>query len=57
MTGAELAEVIRREWPDTPIVLVSGYAELPSGLSANISRLNKPFSIADLARVIEDQRH
>ena len=57
MTGAELAELIRNEWPQTAIVLVSGYAELPNGASTTVARLNKPFSIAELARVIEDQRH
>ena len=31
MTGTELARRIRAQWPGLPIVLVSGYAELPNG--------------------------
>ena len=28
ITGTELAKVIRREWPDIPVLLATGYAEL-----------------------------
>ncbi|KPH06954.1 PAS domain-containing sensor histidine kinase (plasmid) [Rhizobium acidisoli] len=53
MTGAELAEVIREEWPEMPIILATGYAELPEGTrTANLPRLGKPFSQAQLADAI-----
>ncbi|MBY4590602.1 MULTISPECIES: hybrid sensor histidine kinase/response regulator [Rhizobium] len=53
MTGAELAEVIREEWPEMPIILATGYAELPEGTRiANLPRLGKPFSQAQLADAI-----
>ena len=53
MTGAELAEVIREEWPEMPIILATGYAELPEGTQiANLPRLGKPFSQAQLADAI-----
>ena len=31
MTGSELARQIRQHWPDLPIILATGYAELPNG--------------------------
>ncbi|RXT55612.1 hybrid sensor histidine kinase/response regulator [Bosea sp. Tri-44] len=54
MTGAELARHIRRSHPNLPIILASGYAELPDddGL-ADLLRLGKPFAQAQLAAAIE----
>ncbi|PDS81283.1 PAS domain-containing sensor histidine kinase [Rhizobium sp. L43] len=53
MTGAQLAEAIRQEWPEMPIILATGYAELPEGTAiANLPRLGKPFSQAQLAEAI-----
>ncbi|WP_064713272.1 hybrid sensor histidine kinase/response regulator [Rhizobium bangladeshense] len=53
MTGAQLAEAIRSEWPEMPIILATGYADLPDGAgAANLPRLGKPFSQAQLAEAI-----
>ncbi|MBY2994311.1 PAS domain S-box protein [Rhizobium leguminosarum] len=53
MTGAQLAEAIRKDWPDMPIILATGYAEIPEGAGiANLPRLGKPFSQAQLAEAI-----
>ncbi|MBY5717570.1 PAS domain S-box protein [Rhizobium leguminosarum] len=53
MTGAQLAEAIRSEWPEMPIILATGYAEIPEGAGiANLPRLGKPFSQAQLAEAI-----
>ncbi|MBB4236856.1 hybrid sensor histidine kinase/response regulator [Rhizobium esperanzae] len=53
MTGAQLAKAIRDEWPEMPIILATGYAELPEGTGiANLPRLGKPFSQAQLAEAI-----
>ncbi|NZD50128.1 hybrid sensor histidine kinase/response regulator [Rhizobium leguminosarum] len=53
MTGAQLAEAIRKEWPEMPIILATGYAEIPEGAGiANLPRLGKPFSQAQLAEAI-----
>ncbi|AJC81668.1 sensor histidine kinase/response regulator hybrid protein (plasmid) [Rhizobium etli bv. phaseoli str. IE4803] len=53
MTGAQLAEAIRSEWPGLPIILATGYADLPDGAgAANLPRLGKPFSQAQLADAI-----
>jgi nitrogen-specific signal transduction histidine kinase len=54
MTGAELADVIRREHPEVPVILVSGYAELPAGVNASIPRLSKPFSLGQLSKLLPD---
>ncbi|OWV74015.1 hybrid sensor histidine kinase/response regulator [Rhizobium sp. R339] len=53
MTGAQLAQAIREEWPEMPIILATGYAELPEGAGMiNLPRLGKPFSQAQLAEAI-----
>lgn len=53
MTGLELAAAIRIEWPETPILLVSGYAELPSLDPLRIPKLAKPYSNDDLRNAID----
>lgn len=43
MTGMELAEAALRRWPKLPILLATGYADLPAGQSLKIPRLSKPY--------------
>ncbi|WP_413626730.1 response regulator [Luteibacter sp. Lutesp34] len=52
MTGAELAEAVRRLQPDLPIVVATGYAEAMSEASPDVTRLSKPFDRAALASAI-----
>jgi len=52
MTGAQLAQRVAAERADFPIVLASGYAELPSGEGAEFVRLPKPFGQKQLADAI-----
>ncbi|WP_454597329.1 PAS domain S-box protein [Qipengyuania sp. SM2507] len=53
MTGVALAREIHRDRPDLPVVLASGYAEMPEGAKQDIvARLEKPFSHDDLDGVI-----
>ena len=52
MTGLELIEGIRTLAPDLPVVLATGYAELPPGAGGNLTRLAKPYGQKDLARLI-----
>ncbi len=53
MTGSQLAVAIRNEWPDMPIILATGFAEIPEGSGiTDIQRLGKPFSQAQLADAI-----
>jgi PAS domain S-box-containing protein len=51
MSGAQLAEVIRRDWPAVPVLIISGYADV-GGIASGFSRLTKPFREADLAQAI-----
>jgi PAS domain S-box-containing protein len=54
MTGAQLIDAIRAQWPALPVVLATGYAELPAGMARNTPKLAKPFTEADLAKVLAD---
>ena len=49
MTGVELANRARERFPDLPILLATGYADLPSGTTTDLPRLAKPYQQADLA--------
>ncbi|MBB6180609.1 PAS domain S-box protein [Pseudorhizobium flavum] len=52
MTGAELATRIHERWPNLPVVLATGYAELPSGEGGKLPKLSKPFSQSQLAEIL-----
>jgi PAS domain S-box-containing protein len=52
MTGMQLAAAIRVDWPELPILLVSGYAELPSKSPFDLPKLAKPFSLDDLKAAV-----
>jgi signal transduction histidine kinase len=52
MTGLELAERIRAEWPAMPILLASGHAELPERAGLGVPRLAKPFRWGELEHAI-----
>ena len=52
MTGAELARQIDQSWPGLPVILATGYAELPSGEKHNWPMLAKPFSEAQLREAV-----
>jgi signal transduction histidine kinase len=52
MAGLELAERIRAEWPQMPILLASGHAELPERAGLDVPRLVKPFRQDELAHAI-----
>jgi signal transduction histidine kinase len=52
MTGSELARQIRKAWPTLPIILATGYAELPNGEEPGLPRLSKPYRQEDLAAQI-----
>jgi CheY-like chemotaxis protein len=49
MTGVELADKARALFPGLPILLATGYADLPSGTSTDLPRLSKPYQQAELA--------
>ncbi len=54
LTGYQLAEAVRKQQPDMPIILASGYAELPPGATLQMHRLAKPFWQDELARALAD---
>ncbi|MGK2226368.1 MAG: CheY-like chemotaxis protein [Devosia sp.] len=49
MNGVELANQARQLRPDLPIVLATGYSELPEGIEIDLPRLPKPYQQSDLA--------
>ena len=50
--GDDLVKAVRTERPTLPMVMVSGYAELPKDAASGIPRLAKPFNEAGLAAAI-----
>jgi len=52
MTGSELATRLRGLRPDLPIILASGYSDLPSGTVQDVARLAKPYSQDQLEKAI-----
>jgi signal transduction histidine kinase len=52
MTGTVLARHIRRRWPDLPIVIATGYAELPADGATELPRLMKPYRQPDLIALL-----
>jgi signal transduction histidine kinase len=53
MTGLELAKKIKLKHPRMPIVIATGYAELPPHVTLGFPRLSKPYTQQQLAEVIE----
>ena len=51
MTGAQLADAIETLRPDLPVIIITGFAELPPHASRR-PRLDKPFRQAELATVV-----
>jgi hypothetical protein len=52
MTGIELAEEARRLRPHLPILLATGYADLPATATLELPRLSKPYQQRQLAEQI-----
>lgn len=52
MTGAELAREIARTRPDLPVIIATGYADVPDEGAAELPRLQKPFSLGGLEHAI-----
>jgi PAS domain S-box-containing protein len=52
MTGIQLIEFLKARRPALPVILATGYAELPQGISPSIGRLSKPFTQRALAAAL-----
>ncbi|MDY0833574.1 hybrid sensor histidine kinase/response regulator [Pseudomonas sp. SED1] len=54
MTGIELAGNIETLYPELPLILSSGFAEISLDLKTTLTRLPKPFDQSALAKVIAE---
>jgi CheY-like chemotaxis protein len=52
MRGTRLAVEIGASWPEVPVILATGYAELPKHSQLKLPLLRKPYAQEDLAAVI-----
>ncbi|HVZ17831.1 MAG TPA: ATP-binding protein, partial [Terriglobales bacterium] len=52
MTGIQFAEAALAERGHVPVILATGFGELPAGASPTWHKLSKPFAQADLARAL-----
>jgi signal transduction histidine kinase len=53
MTGSHLAEEALKLRPNLPIVLATGFADVPGEFVQGLPRLEKPYGPAELARLLE----
>jgi signal transduction histidine kinase/CheY-like chemotaxis protein len=53
MTGIELAQIVLKKRPKLPILLATGYADLPRSQELGIARLGKPYLQSDLRQHID----
>jgi PAS domain S-box-containing protein len=53
MTGLQLADAIKKEWPELPVIIATGFAEMEPDAKWRQPRLAKPFTEAELAREVE----
>ena len=53
MNGFELAQRVKARNPKLPIILATGYAELPADRSIEFGHLPKPYTSKDLAAALE----
>jgi PAS domain S-box-containing protein len=52
MTGVQLMGAIREHWPNLPVILATGFAEIPGGVEVRGPLLSKPFTEQELARAL-----
>jgi PAS domain S-box-containing protein len=52
MNGAQLAETIRGDRPELPVLIATGFADLTHGEHVTLPRIAKPFTQAELARAV-----
>jgi CheY-like chemotaxis protein len=53
MNGVELTARVRETHPQLPVLLATGYAELPSVKGSGLPRLTKPYEQADLKAEVD----
>jgi len=53
MTGLQLADAIKGEWPELPVIIATGFAEMESEAQSILPKLAKPFTEAELVKELE----
>ena len=53
MTGLQLVNAIKQEWPELPVIIATGFAEMDSEIQSGLPKLAKPFTEVELARELE----
>ena len=53
MNGLQLADAIKKEWPELPVLIATGFAEMEPGAGPSLPKLAKPFTEAELAKELE----
>jgi len=53
MTGLQLTDAIKGEWPELPVIIATGFAEMESEAPSILPRLAKPFTEAELVKELE----
>jgi len=53
--GAELAELVKHKWPETRIIITSGWTQTFIGIPAGTAFLPKPWSLEELVRAVANQ--
>jgi PAS domain S-box-containing protein len=52
MTGLQLADAIQKEWPELPVIIATGFAEMDPATEPSLPKLAKPFTEAALAEAL-----
>jgi len=55
MNGLDLATKIKRMNPEVPVILATGYADLPPQTVIGFPRLAKPYTQEELTRILETE--
>jgi PAS domain S-box-containing protein len=53
MNGLQLAGAIKKEWPELPVIIATGFAEMEPETESSLPKLAKPFTEAELAKELE----
>lgn len=54
MTGTDLARALRQSRPGLPVILATGYHDVPEGSDLHLPRLSKPYDDAAVAKLVAD---
>ncbi|KAB0681998.1 response regulator [Aureimonas leprariae] len=54
MTGTDLARALKTSRPGLPVILATGYHDVPEGSDLQLPRLSKPYDDAAVAKLIAE---